>query len=239
VSIYLKKSERSLIAIAEYLQRGEPHMFDPMRKRVDVSIQAYSASRVNQELAKEGIPLPFGNRLWATNWPTQNAPFPGLVVHLISTVSNYVLVSQFMSFFIEVIVIIAPPLSVAYPFILDVASYPAQIVNLFVILVRVFPLLSSSPQLLLTIFEQGLFYLRWKKPHLPRPFKGTPIQLHSDFASLLISDNVVWLPLAIFFLLVEAFCMSSHALFERHEEKLTYLSPSDNLPVSAPRQWGR
>jgi len=111
---------------------------------------AYSASRVNQELAKEGIPLPFGNRLWATNWPTQNAPFPGLVVHLISTI----------------IVIIAPPLSVAYPFILDVAGYPAQIINLFVIL--------------------GLFYLRWKKPHSPRPFK-------------------VWLPLAIFFLLVEAF----------------------------------
>jgi hypothetical protein len=65
-----------------------------MRKRVDASVQAYSASRVNQELAKEGIPLPFGNRLWATNWPTQNAPFPGLVVHLISTVSNYALVSQ-------------------------------------------------------------------------------------------------------------------------------------------------
>ena len=79
-----------LIAIAEYLQRGEPHMFDPIRKQVDASAQAYSASRVNQELAKEGIPLPFGNRLWATNWPTQNAPFPGLVVHLISTVSNYV-----------------------------------------------------------------------------------------------------------------------------------------------------
>jgi len=124
---------------------------------------------VNQELAKEGIPLPFGNRLWATNWPTQNAPFPGLVIHLISTV----------------IVIVAPPLSVAYPFILDVASYPAQIINLFVIL--------------------GLFYLRWKKSHLSRPFKGTPIQLHPDVASLLISDNVVWLPLAIFFLLAEAF----------------------------------
>ncbi len=65
-----------------------------VRMRVDASVQAYSASRVNQELAKEGIPLPFGNRLWATNWPTQSAPFPGLVVHLISTVSNYTLVSQ-------------------------------------------------------------------------------------------------------------------------------------------------
>ncbi|KAI0278429.1 amino acid permease-domain-containing protein [Russula aff. rugulosa BPL654] len=153
VSIYLRKSEGPLIAIAECLQR----------------VQAYSASRVNQELAKEGIPLPFGSRLWATNWPTQNAPFPGLVVHLISTV----------------IVIIAPPLSVAYPFILDIAGYPSQIINLSVIL--------------------GLFYLRWKKPHLPRPFKGTTVQLHSDVVSLLISDNVVWLPLATFFLLVVAF----------------------------------
>ncbi|KAF8469286.1 amino acid transporter [Russula ochroleuca] len=113
---------------------------------------AYSASRVNQELAKEGIPLPFGNRLWATNWPTQRAPFPGLVVHLIATV----------------IVIVAPPLSIAYPFILDVAGYPVQIINFFVIL--------------------GLFYLRWKKPRLPRPFR-------------------VWLPLAFFFLLVEAFLL--------------------------------
>lgn len=65
-----------------------------MRMQVDASVQAYTASRVNQELAKEGIPLPFGNRLWATNWPTQRAPFPGLVVHLITTVSNHVLLSQ-------------------------------------------------------------------------------------------------------------------------------------------------
>lgn len=111
---------------------------------------AYSAARVNQELAKEGIPLPFGNRIWAANWPTQNAPFPGLIIHLIPTV----------------IITLAPPLQVAYPFILDVASYPLQVIDLFIIL--------------------GLFYLRWKKPHLPRPFK-------------------VWTPLALFFLLVECF----------------------------------
>ncbi|SRR6266446_3256186 len=170
----------TLIAIAEYLQRGEHHMFGFMRKRVDMSVQAYSASRVNQELAKEGIPLPFGNRIWATNWPTQNAPFPGLVVHLISTVSNYVpTVSRFFfSYFIEVIVIIAPPLSVAYPFILDVAGYPAQIIDLLVILVRVLPKLSPSPWLLIIVSEQGLFYLRWKKPHSPRPFKGTSVRLY-------------------------------------------------------------
>ena len=145
---------------------------------------------------------------------------------------------KFISFFIEVIVIIAPPLSVAYPFILDIAGYPSQIINLSVILVRVFPLLSSSPQALLIVYEQGLFYLRWKKPHLPKPFKGTTVQLHSDVASLLISDNVVWLPLATFFLLVVAFCTLSHLLFECHKKNLT-CPPSDNLPVSAPSQRGR
>jgi len=90
---------------------------------------------VNQELAKEGIPLPFGNRFWASNWPTKSAPLPGFIVHLIPSV----------------IVIIAPPPQVAYPFILDVAGYPAQIINLFIII--------------------GFFYLRWTKPQLPRPFK--------------------------------------------------------------------
>ena len=48
---------------------------------------------------------------------------------------------NFISLFVEVIVIVAPPLSVAYPFILDVAGYPDQIINLFVVLVRVLPLL--------------------------------------------------------------------------------------------------
>ncbi|KAH9165615.1 amino acid/polyamine transporter I [Lactarius sanguifluus] len=79
---------------------------------------ALSAARVNQELAKEGIPLPFGNRFWASNWPTQNVPFPGLLIHLVVTA----------------IVIIAPPQKVAYPFILDVSGYPFQIINLFVVL---------------------------------------------------------------------------------------------------------
>jgi len=104
---------------------------------LDVLVQAYSASRVNQELAKEGIPLPFGNRLWAANWPTQSAPFPGLLVHFITTVSFYTLVAQLYPTVVEVIVILAPPLQVAYPFILDVAGYPSQIINLLVILVRV------------------------------------------------------------------------------------------------------
>ncbi|KAJ7780836.1 high affinity methionine permease [Mycena maculata] len=95
----------------------------------------FTASKVNQELAKEGIPLPFGNRFWASNWPTGKSPLPGLIVHLIPSA----------------IVIIAPPPAVAYPFILDVEGYPAQIINLFVVL--------------------GLFWLRYRQPNFKRPFK--------------------------------------------------------------------
>ncbi|KAJ6583989.1 amino acid transporter [Mycena vulgaris] len=95
----------------------------------------FAASRVNQELAKEGVPLPFGNRFWASNWPTGKSPFPGLVIHLIPSI----------------IVIIAPPPSVAYPFILDVEGYPQQIINFFIVI--------------------GLFWLRYKEPQAKRPFK--------------------------------------------------------------------
>ncbi|KIJ04827.1 hypothetical protein PAXINDRAFT_21885 [Paxillus involutus ATCC 200175] len=96
----------------------------------------FAASRINQELAKEGIPLPFGNKFWASNWPAGKSPLPGLIIHLIPSV----------------IVIITPPMNVAYPFVLDVEGYPQQIIN-FLIAV-------------------GLFLLRWKKPHIHRPFKG-------------------------------------------------------------------
>ncbi|KAH9906117.1 amino acid transporter [Epithele typhae] len=112
----------------------------------------FAASRVNQELAKEGIPLPFGSRFWASNWPTGKSPFPGLIIHMIPSV----------------IVILGPPPSVAYPFILDVEGYPQQIINFFIVV--------------------GLFYLRWHKPNLPRPFK-------------------VWWPLAVFFSAASVFLL--------------------------------
>ncbi|OBZ67918.1 High-affinity methionine permease [Grifola frondosa] len=95
----------------------------------------FAVARVNQELAKEGIPLPFGNRFWASNWPTGKSPLPGLIIHLIPSI----------------IVIIAPPPAVAYPFILDIEGYPQQIINFFVVI--------------------GLFWLRWRKPNAVRPFK--------------------------------------------------------------------
>ena len=37
----------------------------------------------------------------------------------------------------QVIVILAPPPQVAYPFILDVEGYPGQIINLFIVIVRI------------------------------------------------------------------------------------------------------
>ncbi|KAN0073754.1 Amino acid permease domain containing protein [Tylopilus felleus] len=112
----------------------------------------FAASRVNQELAKEGIPLPFGNKFWASNWPTGKSPLPGLIIHLIPSV----------------IVILGPPTQVVYPFILDVEGYPTQIINFFIVI--------------------GLFWMRWKRPDIPRPFK-------------------VWLPLAVFYLAAAVFLM--------------------------------
>ncbi|THH00445.1 hypothetical protein EW026_g2089 [Hermanssonia centrifuga] len=112
----------------------------------------FAASRVNQELAKEGIPLPFGSRFWASNWPTGKSPLPGLIVHLIPSV----------------IVILAPPPNIAYPFILDVEGYPQQIINFFIVV--------------------GLFWLRWRKPHVKRPFK-------------------VWWPIVVFFLAASVFLL--------------------------------
>lgn len=95
----------------------------------------FTSSRLYQELAKSGVPLPFGNRFWASNWPTGKSPLPGLILHLIPTI----------------IVIIAPPHRVAYPFILNVQGYPSQIINLFIII--------------------GLFWLRYSRPNAIRPFK--------------------------------------------------------------------
>lgn len=66
------------------------------------------------------------------------------MIHLITTVSELALVPQSGLTFVQVIVVVAPPLNVAYPFILDVSSYPIQIIDLFVILVREIQLVLSS-----------------------------------------------------------------------------------------------
>jgi len=112
----------------------------------------FTAARINQELAKEGIPLPFGNKIWASNWPTGKSPLPGLIIHLIPSM----------------IVIIAPPPDIAYPFILDLEGYPGQIFALLIVL--------------------GIFWLRWRRPNLRRPFK-------------------VWTPLVVFYLAATVFLL--------------------------------
>ena len=143
-----------VVAAGAYLQYWWPHtsltVFVALSALGNVITVTFAAARINQELAKEGIPLPFGNRFWASNWPTGKSPLPGLIIHLIPSI----------------IVIIAPPPAVAYPFFLDVEGYPQQIINFAIVV--------------------GLFWLRWTKPHVPRPFK-------------------VWWPLAVFFLAAAVF----------------------------------
>ncbi|KAH8689909.1 high affinity methionine permease [Talaromyces proteolyticus] len=107
----------------------------------------FAQSRVNQELAKEGV-IPFP-KFWASSWPF-GSPSSGLLLHFIPSF----------------IILIAIPFNDAYSFIIDLEGYPGSVVNFLVV--------------------TGLFYLRWKKPDLPRPFK-------------------VWWPIAAFFLVAQAF----------------------------------
>lgn len=71
-------------------------------------------SRVNQELAKEGV-LPFP-RFWASSWPF-GSPSAGLLLHFIPSF----------------IVIVAIPFGDAYDFIIDVEGYPGSVINFLVV----------------------------------------------------------------------------------------------------------
>ncbi|KAH7055968.1 amino acid/polyamine transporter I [Macrophomina phaseolina] len=81
----------------------------------NVMTVTFAQSRVNQELAKEGV-LPYP-KFWASSWPL-GSPGAGLLLHYIPSV----------------IVIAAVPFGDAYAFILDVEGYPGSIVNGFVVL---------------------------------------------------------------------------------------------------------
>lgn len=64
----------------------------PPRESIKVGLQMEQRKKglltqLETELAKEGIPLPFGSKFWASNWPTGKSPLPGLIVHLIPSVS--------------------------------------------------------------------------------------------------------------------------------------------------------
>ncbi|KAK7227573.1 hypothetical protein V2G26_015576 [Clonostachys chloroleuca] len=75
----------------------------------------FSQSRVNAELAKEGV-IPF-SRFWASSWPF-GSPSSGLLLHYIPSF----------------IVIVAIPFGNAYNFILDLEGYPGAVINFLVVL---------------------------------------------------------------------------------------------------------
>lgn len=87
----------------------------------------FAQSRVNQELAKEGV-IPF-QRFWASTWPS-GAPSAGLLLHFIPSF----------------IVIVAIPFGDAFNFIVDVEGYPSSIIAAFVV-VGLFILRWRAPQL--------------------------------------------------------------------------------------------
>jgi len=109
----------------------------------------FAQSRVNQELAKEGV-LPFP-KFWASSWPF-GSPSAGLLLHFIPSF----------------IIIVAIPFGDAYNFIIDVEGYPSSVINFFVVI--------------------GFFLLRFNAPDAPRPFR-------------------VWWPVAVFYLVAQAFLL--------------------------------
>lgn len=118
--------------------------------------QSFSAARLNQgkfmlrtrsrrnkrsiELAKEGIPLPLGNRFWASNWPTGKAPLTGMIIHFIPAVrlrAGYEELQVLTPIVAQIVIILAAPPSLAYPFIIDITGYPQQVVNFFVVVASI------------------------------------------------------------------------------------------------------
>ncbi|KAK4629931.1 High-affinity methionine permease [Fulvia fulva] len=93
----------------------------------NVMTVTFAQSRVNQELAKEGI-IP-ASRFWASSWPF-GSPSSGLLLHWIPSF----------------VVIVAIPFGDAYNFILDLEGYPLSIINFFVV-VGLFWLRHSRPKI--------------------------------------------------------------------------------------------
>ena len=103
-------------------------------------------------------------------------------MNLVVTVSNHTSLSRNRSHSVlcEVIVIIAPPQKVAYPFILDLSGYPFQIIYLFVVLVSILLFLPPDPTINL---KTGLFLSSLGKAQYT-----TAIQRH--LSQLALSTNL-------------------------------------------------
>ncbi|PNY26215.1 High affinity methionine permease, partial [Tolypocladium capitatum] len=117
----------------------------------------FAQSRVNQELAKEGvIPLP---RFWASSWPF-GSPSTGLILHFIPSF----------------IVIVAIPFGNAYNFILDLEGYPGSVIN-FLVVAGLFYLRWSEPKAerpFRVWWPIAVFYMAGQAFQLIAPFLRPP-----------------------------------------------------------------
>jgi hypothetical protein len=149
---------------------------------------------------------------------------PGLILHLIPYVSRPVSLDEHgrLTHTGKVIVIIAPPAKVAYPFILDVAGYPQQIINLFITLVHG-PLLNPLILVLLTL-NRVCFTSGGRNLTCPGHSKAL-LSESIVILSIIDSSCTVWLPLAFFFLVADAFRPSFHILHLMCPKLISYSQP--------------
>ncbi|KAL7817120.1 amino acid permease domain-containing protein [Trichoderma gracile] len=99
----------------------------------NVFVVAFAMARLKQEIARQGF-LPFSDILASTK--PFNSPFGGLIVNFIPSF----------------LVIVLPPTTESYSFILEVEGYPGQVFTL--------------------AMGVGLVWLRFKRPDIRRPYKA-------------------------------------------------------------------
>lgn len=117
----------------------------------------FAQSRVNLELAKEGV-IPFP-RFWASSWPF-GSPSAGLLLHFIPSF----------------IVIVAIPFGNAYNFILDLEGYPGSVIN-FLVVMGLFYLRwaePNTPRPFKAWWPVAAFYMAGQAFQLVAPFLRPP-----------------------------------------------------------------
>ncbi|KAI0162305.1 high affinity methionine permease [Xylariaceae sp. FL1272] len=123
----------------------------------NVMTVTFSQSRVNQELAKEGV-IPFP-KFWASSWPF-GSPSAGLLLHFIPSF----------------IVIVAIPFGNAYNFILDLEGYPGSVINFLVVSGLIYLRFSepNAPRPFKAWWPVILFFLAGQAFQLVAPFLRPP-----------------------------------------------------------------
>lgn len=136
---------------------------------------------------------------------------------------------------LQSIVIIGPPPSVAYPFILDLEGYPGQIISLFVVLVC--PGYSDAPVQELTFPSPPSSGSDTASPTRPAHSKVGPARLLYVARSALTPDVTVWWALAVLFLAAAIFrTLISPQLTTRPSLMCIHTILSARRPFLAPRE---